>query len=47
MDKEKVLDFLASLATEERVQTGEDKRFWLNVAYIARTALSRGDNQKS
>lgn len=46
MDNETVLDFLVSSSAEERVFTDEDKRFWLNVSYLARKALSKGDNQK-
>ena len=44
MEKEDVLSYLASLETEQRKYTDADKRFWLNVSYIARKALSKEDN---
>lgn len=43
MKKDVVLALLAQLNEEQCPPTGIDKRFWLNVAYIARKALSKGE----
>ena len=42
MKKEDVLEYLASLEAGQRKCTDADKRFWLNVSYLARKALSKG-----
>lgn len=42
MDKETVLDFLAALEVEQSKLSDIDKRFWLNVSYLTRKALSKG-----